>query len=231
MKKLIFLLMLISVLLFIPVISLAGEIPTTNFSFASDTYHNGPTFTGAKNYIKSGAEIDLMVDLNNDGIGGTVTFQSRLDFKAETHSYQVIFVGSQYLHMWKVYAEMTFVHRNDPTFPPLLTIAFKEGLLTSWSSSPYTLGETMTLQNSRSADPGIYMFPHPLLNGIGVSKYHLGASRDVAFTFTNVRAFDTNDLVKISKSGYFDSEWRSEGSFSASARLVKDMPFDETQSK
>ncbi len=230
MKKSLFLFALLLVLLLIPSLSFAGEIPTTNFSFASDTYYNGPTFSGGKNYIKSGAEIDLMVDLNNNGIGGTVTFLSRLDLKAETHSYQVFFIGSQYLHMWKVYAEMTFVHLNDPIFPPLLTIAFKEGLLTSWSPSPYTLGETMTLQNSQSADPSIYMFPHPLLNGIGVSKYHLGASRDIAFTFTNVRTLDTGGLVKLSKSGYFENEWIAEGSFSASGGLVKEISIDGLQS-
>ncbi|NLW46397.1 MAG: hypothetical protein GXY86_03525 [Firmicutes bacterium] len=216
MKKSLFLLAFLLVLAMIPSVSLANQVPTTYFSFASDTFYNGPTFSGAKNYIKSGAEIDLMVDLNNDGIGGTVTFLSRLDLKAEVHSYNVFYIGSQYLHMWKVYAKITFVHRDDPTYPPLLTIAFKEALLTSWSPKPDVLGETMTLQNNQSADPSIHMFPHPLLNGIGVKDYSLAVSRDVAFTFTNVRT-DKNELVRVSKSGYFANEWQSEGSFSASA--------------
>lgn len=216
MKKLLLLLAFLLVLTLIPSLSSANEVPTTYFSFASDTFYNGPTFSGAKNFIKSGAEIDLMVDLNNDRIGGTVTFLSRLDLKAEIYNYQVFSIGPQYLHVWKVYAEMTFVHRNDPTYPPLLTIAFKEGLLTSWSPKPDLLGDTMTLQNNQNADPGIYMLPHPLLIGIGVKEYQLAFSRDVAFTFTNVRT-KNNDLVRLSRSGYFENEWQSEGSFSASA--------------
>jgi hypothetical protein len=215
-KSLLLLFSFLLIATLIPSLSSANEISTTYFSFASDTFCNGPTFSGAKNFIKSGAEIDLMIDLNNDGIGGTVTFLSRLDLKAEIRDYQVFFIGSQYLHVWKVYAEMSFVHRNDPTYPPLLTIAFKEGLLTSWSPKPDLLGETMTLQNNQNADPGIYMLPHPLLNGIGVKEYHLSASKDLAFTFTNVRT-GKNSLVQLNRSGNFMDEWCSEGSFSASA--------------
>lgn len=216
-KSLLLLFSFLLILTLIPSLSSADEISTTYFSFASDTFSNGPTFSGAKNFIKSGAEIDLMIDLNNDGIGGTVTFLSRLNLKAEIRDYQVFYIGSQFLHMWKVNGEITFVHRNAPTYPPLLTIVFMEGLLTSWSPKPDLLGETMTLQHNQSAASTIRMLPYPLLNGIGIKEYNLVASKNLAFTFTNVRT-GKNSLVQLDRSGYFMDEWCSEGSFSASAR-------------
>jgi hypothetical protein len=207
-KSLLLLFSFLLILTLIPSLSSADEISTTYFSFASDTFSNGPTF--------SGAEVDLMIDLNNDGIGGTVTFLSRLDLKAEIRDYQVFYIGSQFLHMWKVNGEITFVHRNDPTYPPLLTIVFMEGLLASWSPKPDLLGETMTLQHNQSAASTIRMHTYPLLNGIGIYDYNLVASKNLAITFTNVRT-GKNSLVQLDRSGYFKDEWRSEGSFSASA--------------
>jgi hypothetical protein len=198
------------------------EPNTTLFSFASDTFHNGPTFKGAggTNSFYSGAEVDLVVDLNNDSYGGLVTILSNLSLKAETYDYQVFNFGSQYLHAWKVYSEMTFSHANFSSNSPILGIGFKEGVLTSWSSSPNTLGETMTLQNSQSADPSIYMQAYPLLNGIGIPSYYLNTSKDVAFTFTNIRSNyngNADNLVNIDSEGKFKDDWKCEGSFSASA--------------
>lgn len=204
----------------------AIEPPTTLFSFASDTFHNGPTFTGAggTNTFSSKAEVDLMVDLNNDNYGGTVIFLSNLNLKAEVYDYRVYSVGPQYLHVWKVYSEMTFTHVNPPlasTNSGILGIGFKEGVLTSWSPNPYTLGETMTLQDSQSADQSIYMNSLPLLKGIGAPQEFLADSKDVAFTFTNVRSIsdngNPNNLVNITKEGIFKDNWKAEGSFSASA--------------
>ncbi len=203
----------------------AVEPPTTLFSFASDTFHNGPTFTGfgGTNTFSSKAEVDLMVDLNNDNYGGTVTFLSILNLKAEVYNYQVFSIGPQYLHVWKVYSEMTFTHVNPSVNAGILGIGFKEGVLTSWSPSPYTLGETMTLQDSQSADPSIYMNSLPLLKGIGAPQEYLSNSKDLAFTFTNVRSIadngNVNNLVNITKEGMFKDDWKAEGSFSASAAL------------
>ncbi|WP_027627818.1 hypothetical protein [Ruminiclostridium cellobioparum] len=200
--------------------------PTTFFSFASDTFHSGPTFTGfgGTGTFSSKAEVDLMVDLNDDNYGGTVSFLSNLNLKAEAYDYQVYYIGSQYLHVWKVYAEMTFTHVNPGVInADILGIGFKEGVLTSWSPNSYTLGETMTLQDSQSADQSIYMNSLPLLKGIGVPQEYLDNSRDLAFTFTNVRSATSNgnpnNLVNISKEGIFKDDWKAEGSFSASASL------------
>lgn len=197
--------------------TMAAELVSTSFSFASDTYHNGPTFTGSDATFTSNAEINLLVDLNNDNYGGLVTFLSQLQLKAELYDYRVYYIGSQWLHVWKVYSEMTFIHVNPTLNSPILTIAFKEGVLTSWSPNSNTIGETMTLQNSESADPSIYMEAYTLLNGIGITPAHLAWSKDLAFTFTNVRFEEPGALVPIDEKGNFLYKWIAEGSFSASA--------------
>ncbi|HEX2952477.1 MAG TPA: hypothetical protein VHR47_00665, partial [Bacillota bacterium] len=170
---------------------IAAEPLTTTFSFASDTYHQGPTFTGGKNIFTSEAEVELIVDKNADVYGGTVSFLSQLSMKAEIREYRVYYVGSQYLHVWKVYAEGYFNHVDATAGnPPILAFAFKEGVLTSWSSSPSTVGETMTLQDCESADPSLYLKPDKLLNGIGIFPEHLALGEGIAFTFTHVRSAD-----------------------------------------
>lgn len=202
--------------------------PTVSFSFASDTFHNGPTFKGVgggSSTFYSGAQVDLMVDMNNDDYGGTVTFLSNLELKAEAYDHQVFNFGNQFLHVWKVYSEMNFKHVNPALNSPILDIGFKEGVLTSWSPSECTLGETMTLQDSQSADLSIYMNANTLLRGIGVPEVTLYDSKDLAFTFTNVRAVDDNGnmekLVNLDEKGNFKDDWIAEGSFSASAAIEK----------
>jgi|GEM_PF-2030690 len=202
------------------------EPTTTLFSFASDSNHNGPTFKGyaGTTTIAGGAEVDLLIDTNNDNYGGLITILSNFNLKGEGYDYNVFNIGSQYLHVWKFYSEMNFTQASANASKDILGIGFKEGVLTSWSPSPYTLGETMTLQCSQSADPSIYMNAYPLLNGIGIPAYYLSGSKDVAFTFTNVRSLEpngnVNNLVNLSK-GIFKDDWKAEGSFSASAAAEK----------
>jgi hypothetical protein len=125
--------------------------------------------------------------------------------------------------MWEVSGNVIFYHRSAPAYPPLLEIQFKYALLTSWSTSPTAIGKTMTLQDSQRVDGGIYMFPHPLLNGVGILPECLKQYQDLAFTFTNIRPV-TNpaDVVHLDPTGKFVEEWVSEGSFSASGCL--DLP-------
>ncbi len=200
---------------------------TASFSFASDSFHNGPTFKGegGSGRFYSGAIVDLMVDVNSDINGGIVTFLSNLNLKAEAREHRVFDFGGQYLHVWKVYSEMQFTHLNPRLNTPILDIGFKEALLTSWSPNEYTAGETMTLQTSQSVDPSMYMNARTLLNGIGVPQTTLDFSKDVAFTFTNVRSVYDNGnedkLVNLDGEGNFKDDWISEGSFSASAAIQK----------
>lgn len=198
---------------------------TTTFSFASDTFHQGPTFKGEKNIITSDFEFDLMVDLNSDTYGGLVTYLSRMRLNAQMYNYQIYAVGPQYLHVWKVNGEILFTHINaNAGDPPILGIAFKEAVLTSWSPSPYAIGETMTLQDSESADQSIIMTSYPMLIGIGVKPEFLSMSEDFAFTFTNVRSasnYTPFELIKVDKEGNLLDTWVAEGSFSASAYFPK----------
>lgn len=197
---------------------------TTTFSFASDTFHQGPTFTGEGLMINSESEIELMVDLNSDTYGGLVTFLSKMRIQANMHSYQIYSVGPQYLHVWKVTGEILFNHINAVTGDqPILTIQFREAVLTSWSPSPNELGESMTLQDNENADPAIIMAAQPLLVGIGVNKEFLNVSEDFAFTFTNIRLAGKTSThpIPIEKDGYIKGNWLAEGSFSASACYPK----------
>lgn len=198
----------------------AAEPLTTTFSFASDTYHQGPTFKGAYNYFNSEAEVELIVDKNADVYGGPVSFLSRLKMHVEFIDYRVYYVGSQYLHVWKVYGEGVFYHVDAVAGdPPILSFGFKEGVLTSWSSSYSTIGETMTLQACENAN-GIYFTSEKLLNGIGVPQYCLDYGKGLAFTLTHVRPVEVpTGLVPITKSGTLGMPWTAEGSFSAAARM------------
>lgn len=210
-----------------PGIVLPYKVATASFSFASDSFHNGPTFTGTArtNTFYSDAMVDLMVDVNNDINGGIVTFLSNLNLKAEAREHKVFEYGGQYLHVWKVSSDMQFTHVNPRLNTPILGIGFKDAVLTSWSPNLYTLGETMTLQTSLSADPSVYMKAYTLLEGIGVPQNTIDYSRDIAFTFTNVRAANYNEneerLVNLDEEGNFKDDWIAEGSFSASAATEK----------
>jgi hypothetical protein len=196
----------------------AAEPLATTFSFASDTYHQGPTFKGEGNYLSSEAEVELIVDKNADEYGGPVSFLARLKFTAKLSDYQYFYVNGQYLHVWKVYGEGAFYHIDAIAGdPPILSFGFKEGALTSWSSSYAVIGETMTLQACESAN-GIYFNTEKLLDGIGVSQYRLDKGKGLAFTFTRVHP-DGNPtgLIPISKTGSLRANWVAEGSFSAAA--------------
>jgi hypothetical protein len=190
---------------------------TTSFSFASDDNHNGPTFRGrAGRTIESKAAVDLMVDINGDNDGGLVTFQSVCVVKAELYDHSVISVDNNWLHIWKVGGEITFYHRSNNPYNPLLSIRFKKGVLTSYSPYWYTIGETMTLENSARVDASIQMIPGARLLKMGVTQSNLAWSEDVALTFTNVRTIHSKP-VEVDREGALLWNWLSEGSFSASA--------------
>ena len=187
---------------------------TVYFSFASDDYHDGPTFSGSQNHIGGVAEVDLMVDNNDDGLGGQVTFLSDFDFTGQIRKHQVVSVGTDFLHIWDFYSsQTTFIHVTSG-FLPILVIGIDDGVLTSLSPNANTLGETMPLQSSEGVDTACVVFPLNLLaTMLGVTY---PTSEDVAYTFTNVRTA-SGGLVGLDKDGNFSESWTSEGSFSASA--------------
>ena len=194
--------------------------PTTLFSFASDDNHSYPTFTTGSSgveIVNSKGTYDLVVDVNGDYAGGLVTFLTEFEFFGEIRDYALVPCGSNYLHVWKVKGRFSFTHFNGLFFYPLLQVEFADAVLTSLSPNSFTLGETMTLQDSDSVDPSLLMTTDTLLTAIDVTDAHLAFHEDFAFTFTNIKNLSTVDpyqLPRISH-GQFLEKWSSEGSFSA----------------
>lgn len=197
---------------------------TVTFSFASDDFHSGPTFEGGKNVLWGKAEVGFVIDGNQDFPGGRTELLSVFTIEAEMYDYRVFFIGSQYLHVWKIAAHIVF-HYKDAKYgdPVILEIEFKEGVVTSWSPNRHTIGETMTIQNSESADQGIFFTPYNQLKFL--AGYNLTVSEDLAFTLTNVTPVNDSEykLIPVSE-GYLKEEFKAEGSFSASVIPVKITP-------
>ncbi len=210
-------------------VSQAAEIDgimVTQFSFASDSEHQRPTFTGSREMIYAKAEVNLMLDQNQDTYGGSATFLALLEMKAEIREHRLYNIDNQWLHVWKVYAEFGFTHLNPALNAPILSVKCKEALLTSWSPRVDQLGETMTLQDCESTDPSLTMISEKLLRGIGIPQETLEKGENFAFTFTKIQptSLVSTPFVRLDRSGYFLDEWKSEGSFSASAYGWYELP-------
>lgn len=197
--------------------------PPVYFSFASDDFHNGPTFSGSTFSITGKARVDLMVDQQADFEGGVVILPSTFVLEGNLNSYQVVPVaGGNFLHIWTVDGYFQFNH-YDVVFgiPQLLFSQFKYAALTSLSPSPFQAGETMTLQDSQPADGNVVFVDGREVEAVLDMKYppdYVGFGSDFAFTFTNVRIAGSvvGPPPKIHDDGSFSDPWESEGSFSAS---------------
>jgi hypothetical protein len=216
---------LLAVLLLVP-LGAARAANTTTFSFASDGNADGPTFQAFADSVGSatalditGVRIDLEVDINDNGGGGIVVFPAEFIMGVITQKYQVVPVGSNYLHVWRLSSgRIDFFHDTATAFTPLLTIGF-HGAMTSLSPHPDRLGETATIQSSESVDPFTVLFPQNLLQGIGVTNASVQHGEDLAFTLTNIKKTDgTGSFPKLDKDGNFVEEWSAEGSFSAAGQ-------------
>lgn len=196
----------------------AFAVDSIHFSFASDDDHDSPTWvSNGSDVLDSVAEVDLMVDFNEDASGGVVIFPTQAFLFVQLGEYKVLGFGGNFLHIWTVSGRIDFIHRDATAFSPLLTLGFSNALLTSWSPSANTLGETLTLQTSESTDPFTTMFPQTLLEGIGVTTSQTANGEDLALTFTDVRNDNENGLPRIDTKGRFLEGWKAEGSFSAAA--------------
>ena len=207
--------MILPLFLLLSATTLFAMSETTNFSFASDDHHNGPTFTSpGGDQIYGRARVDLMVDVNEDLGGGQVTFQSEFKFEGRTYDYMVIPCGSAWLHIWKIQGAFVFSHFSLPGNPGLLEVSFEEGVLTALSPSDTYIIETMTLQVNRPSDQTLTFTPFPLLGC--VIQTPLQESLDLAFTFTNLHGL-SQPQIDINNGAWLD-EWQAEGSFSASGQ-------------
>lgn len=209
---------------------LATPAAAVTFSFASDDNDDGPTFVGnsggsmpddlneASAFSFDGAvNVDLMVDANEDAVGGVTVFKARLFFAGRTSNYGLQGRGAGWVHSWDVDGEFLFV--DAASGQPILAVTFDFGWLSTTSSNIVALGDTATLQTSEGVDPSITFTTFTPLHAIGIKNVHVAASEDFAFTFTNLRASPARGggPARIDH-GEFLGDWLSEGSFSAHAK-------------
>jgi len=212
------------VLTLFAVLVLAGTAawakPPIYVSFASDDYHEGPTFTGLGAKIHGKARVDLMLDQQGDFEGGVVIFPSWLTFEAEMVNYKVIPWGANFLHIWDLKGSFSFNHYDvlfGPPGPFLLGTRFETALLTSLSPSATQAGETMTLQDSQSADASVVFQdggPFEAVVDLIYPPDYVGLGSGFAFTFTHVRVGDFGTTPPNLSGGQFKDEFKAEGSFS-----------------
>lgn len=213
-------------LMFVALLALFGTAawakPPITFSFASDDYHEGPTFSGSDWTVTAKARVDLMTDQQGDFEGGVFVFPSWLELQGNLHEYQVVPIANgNFLHIWHVEGFFEFVHYDAVFgFPHLLRTPFKYAVLTSQSPFPNQAGETMTLQGSFIADNNVVLddgFGLEAALNLWYPDDYVGSFSDFAFTLTNVR---TGGIVgpppTLLDDGSFRERWQSEGSFSAS---------------
>jgi hypothetical protein len=213
-------------LLFLALFSLLGTAawakPPIQFSFASDDFHEGPTFTGDTTTIQGKARVDLMLDQQGDFEGGVVIFPSLFSFDGRLVSYQVVAVGANFLHIWEVEGSYGFAHYDLAFgFPTLLKYGFRNAVLTSLSPVVFQAGESMTLQDNWTSDALLGAGDGDGLEAVLDLKYppdYVNAGIDFAFTLTHVRVPGiTGPPPLLDASGSFREPWESEGSFSASS--------------
>jgi hypothetical protein len=192
--------------------------PPIYVSFASDDYHEGPTFTGLGAEIHGKARVDLMLDQQGDFEGGVVIFPSWFAFDAKIVNYKVIPWGPNFLHIWDLSGSFSFNHYDVGLGSPfLLGTKFETALLTSLSPSATQAGETMTLQDSQSADASVVFQdggPFEAVLNLVYPDNYVGLGSGFAFTFTHVRVGDFVGAPPNLSGGQFKDEFKAEGSFS-----------------
>jgi hypothetical protein len=192
--------------------------PPIYVSFASDDYHEGPTFTGLGAKIIGKARVDLMLDQQGDFEGGVVIFPSWFTFDGEIYNHQVIPRGANFLHIWDVKGDFSFNHYDVGLGSPfLLGTKFNNAVLTSLSPNAGQAGETMTLQDSQSVD-ALVVFqdggPFEAVVDLNYPIDYVSVGSGFAFTFTHVRVGDFQGPPPLLSSGQFKEEFKAEGSFS-----------------
>ena len=192
--------------------------PPIYVSFASDDYHEGPTFTGYGSEIHGKARVDLMLDQQGDFEGGVVIFPSWFTFDAKMTNYKVIPWGPNFLHIWDFEGSFSFNHYDVVLGSPfLLGTKFERAVLTSLSPNAGQAGETMTLQDSQSADVNVVYQdggPFEAVVNLTYPDNYVGLGSGFAFTFTHVRVGDFVGAPPLLSSGKFKEEFKAEGSFS-----------------
>jgi hypothetical protein len=207
---------LFAVLVFVS--AAAWAKPPIYVSFASDDFHEGPTFTGYAAEIHGKARVDLMLDQQGDFEGGVVIFPSWFTFEAKIVNYKVIPWGANFIHIWDLDGSFSFNHYDVLLGNPfLLGTKFQTALLTSLSPSATQAGETMTLQDAQSADAVVAFQdggPFEAVVNLIYPNDYVSWGSGFAFTFTHVRVGDFGTTPPNISGGLFKDEFKAEGSFS-----------------
>ena len=111
-------LMLFAVLVLVS--AAAWAKPPIYVSFASDDFHEGPTFTGYDLDIHGKARVDLMLDQQGDFEGGVVIYPSWFTFEARIVDYKVFSWGANFLHVWNLKGDFSFNHYDVGLGSPFL---------------------------------------------------------------------------------------------------------------
>lgn len=201
------------------------------FSFASDDNADGPTFRGVSTTVDDAApfdfsgtiDIDFLVDLNHDAPGGTVTFAgATFEFLGFLTGYTGIPFGGAVVHNWTIGDAMYKI--KDATGADILTATFNNALMTSFSPSPTTMGQTATIQGNDMTDASLTFTAGPALTAAtGLTDDQLSVDKNFAFTLTDVDALFLGGPVPLTPA-QFDQQllipavsWTAEGSHSAEA--------------
>ena len=159
-----------------------------------------------------------MLDQQGDFEGGAVIFPSWFTFDARIVNYKVIPWGANFLHIWDLRGSFSFNHYDVGLGSPfLLGTQFENAVLTSLSPSATQAGETMTLQDSQSADASVAFQdggPFEAVVNLVYPDNYVGLGSGFAFTFTHVRVGDFVGAPPNLSGGQFKEEFKAEGSFS-----------------
>jgi MYXO-CTERM domain-containing protein len=181
------------------------------FSFASDSYDTGPTWELLDDMLTAydDAQVDLLVDVDEDGPGEAVTFEDA-DFDADiTLDFQQTtdLGGGLYLHIFTASGTATWTDAVDGL---LLQLDFFNAAFTGLGGSDDMLGSAATLSGEDFDTGAVSYTPGQPLIDLGLSAFF--DPQDFAFTLT-----DINDGAGVSFSNGLFDEADAEGSFSGSA--------------
>ncbi len=191
-------------------LAVAGMAQGAFVSFASDTNPAGPTFSGFPVGAALGritdatpVQVNLLVDLDEQGPGGPVSVLTNFVFDATLDSY--IFAGG--VHIYNTSGSFTFTDAG--TNELVLRIQWGGGAFTSLGTGPNALGTSgAVLSNSAASNPFI-VTTGGILGGIDPT----GGENSFAFTLTNLFSV-TGGAVPVLQGGNIGSAFTAEGSFS-----------------
>jgi MYXO-CTERM domain-containing protein len=208
--------------------ALASGAHASLFSFASDTDHTSSTFGGAGQFLSDANDstdrVTLLIDDDNGPLpalafaGLEFQFSGRLTYVAS-----VAMGGGRFLHTYNIDGlqggPATFGFFN-PNGTPVLTATFEGGVFAAQGGAA-DWGSAAGIQAGDITGQVTYTW-HGATNaayGLFSGQSSIGLD-DAAFTLTFLNTAGVPGAPLGAAAPYPTSEWRSEGSYSGSARFV-----------